>query len=172
MSGAAKEVGPTLKKIDGRNQTPPPLSPNEFKTSCHPSGRGKGACTASPREEREGSPDGAFTIHDPLKPNFTEVSWRNIPSSGLSRKPPVSTATYFNFQVVAGGGSRKVTVKSGDSGTLPLTVKGTDVGETCDWRSRGLKVTARPEGVSTEKACATFETRFFCPPQKKSAAGM
>lgn len=73
---------------------------------------------------------------------------------------------------MAGGGSRKVTVKSGDSGTLPLTVKGTDVGETCDWRSRGLKVTARPEGVSTEKACATFETRFFCPPQKKSAAGM
>lgn len=73
--------------------------------------------------------------------------------------------------VTTGGGSRKVTVKTGESGTMPLTVKGTDVGESCDWRSRGLRVTARPQGVSTRKACATLEMRFFCPPQNKSAPG-
>lgn len=118
--------------------------------------------------------------HAEVNPNDASIELHNALGGRIISKVNRGKAEKFDVvvepvgqvQVTTGGGARKITVKSGESGVLALMVKAMDSGETCNGLSRGLKVTARPEGVSTEKACATFETRFFCPPQKKSAAGM
>lgn len=92
------------------------------------------------------------------------------PDPGWCNTHCAYSGTFYGrgVQVTAGGSVRKIAVKSRESGKLALTVKGLDVGESCNWRSRGLRVTARPEDVSTEKVCAVLEARFLCPQNNKA----
>src|SRR5690606_14690036 len=103
-----------------------------------------------------------------LDKNKSENLVLTLANHGKTEKFEVVIEPLGGVQVTAGGSVRKIAVKSRESGKLALTVKGLDVGESCNWRSRGLRVTARPEDVSTEKVCAVLEARFLCPQNNKA----
>lgn len=74
------------------------------------------------------------------------------------------------LSVTAGGGTRSIMAKTGKTGSLGVTVRGGGIDGKCQWGSRSISVIAKPAGGT--KVCGQVEKRFFCPPQKKSAAGM
>lgn len=67
------------------------------------------------------------------------------------------------LQFASGGGVRQMTIKPGERGVLPVTIRGGAVAGDCRWDKRMLRVSVKSRGAPEAQACGYLEKGFFCP---------
>lgn len=92
-----------------------------------------------------------------------------LKNEGKAGSFDVSVEPAKAVSLMAGGGTRKVSVKSGESDSLPLTVKGEALTGVCRWESRSLRILVQAQGGT--KVCGQKEQRFLCPRKSSFSPG-
>lgn len=87
----------------------------------------------------------------------------HVINRGQTDRFDVSIESARGLQVASGGGIRQVTVKPGERGVLPVTIRGNAVEGDCRWDKRMLRVSVKPRGAPEAQVCGYLEKGFFCP---------